>query len=49
VSKSATQRWLDGIDPKHAAMFLKPEDLAKLKKGERIQIPKRAVVVRTKR
>lgn len=38
VVKSATQRWLDGIDPKHAAIFLKHEDVAKLKKGERVQI-----------
>lgn len=39
VSKSALQRWLDGIDAKHAALFLKRADAEKLKKGDRIRIP----------
>jgi hypothetical protein len=39
VSKSALQRWLDGIDAKHAALFLKREDAARLRKGDRIRIP----------
>jgi hypothetical protein len=37
-AKSAIQHWLDGIGPKNAAIFLKGEDVAKLKKGDRIQI-----------
>ncbi len=39
ASKSALQRWLDGIDAKHAALFLKRDDAARLKKGDRIRIP----------
>ncbi len=38
AARSATQRWLDGIDPKHAAIYLKREDAAKLRQGDRIEI-----------
>ena len=37
--KSATQRFLDGIDAKHAVIYLKREDAAKLRKGDRLRIP----------
>lgn len=39
VSRPALRRWLDGIDAKHAALFLKRTDAGKLKKGDRIRIP----------
>lgn len=44
-AKPAIQHWLDGIDPKHAAIFLKPGDVEKLKKGDRIQITEYSYVL----
>lgn len=37
-AKSATKRWLDGVDPKDSVIYLKPDHVAKLKKGDRIKI-----------
>lgn len=37
--KSAVKRWLEGIDPKHAVIYLKAADVENLRKGDRIRIP----------
>ncbi len=37
-AKAAVRRWLDGVDPRHAAIYLKREDVSEIKKGDRIRI-----------